>query len=60
MPLKMGSDPKTIKSNIAMEILVGKKPPAQAAAIAYSEAKKNGGDKWDVNKTGRTAWVKGS
>lgn len=39
MPLKKGSSKKTIQSNIKTEIAAGKKP-SQAAAIAYSEAKK--------------------
>ncbi len=40
MPLKMGTSRATIASNIRTEILHGK-PPAQAAAIAYSEAGKS-------------------
>jgi hypothetical protein len=39
MPLKKGSSMKTVQSNIKKEIKAGKKP-AQAAAIAYSYAKK--------------------
>lgn len=40
MPLKKGSSPKTISHNIKVEIAAGK-PPKQAAAIAYSVAKKS-------------------
>ena len=40
MPLKHGSSKKTISKNIATEIRAGKKPK-QAAAIAYSVAKKS-------------------
>ncbi len=39
MPLKKGSSKKTIESNIKAEIKSGKKPD-QAAAIAYSVARK--------------------
>ena len=39
MPLKRGYSKRTIKSNIATEIQSGKKP-SQAAAIAYSVARK--------------------
>ncbi len=39
MPLKRGSSRKTISKNIATEVRAGKKP-AQAAAIAYSMARK--------------------
>lgn len=38
--LKKGSSKKTISKNIATEIKSGKKP-SQAAAIAYSVAKKS-------------------
>jgi len=37
--LKKGNSKKTISKNIATEIKAGK-PPKQAAAIAYSVAKK--------------------
>lgn len=40
MPLIQGSSPATISKNIATEINAGK-PPAQAAAIAYSTAREN-------------------
>lgn len=40
MPLKKGSSKATVQSNIKKEISMGKKP-SQAAAIAYSEAKKS-------------------
>ena len=45
MPLKTGSSAATISKNIAIERRAGK-PPAQAAAIAYSKAResKNQGD----------------
>lgn len=39
MPLKKGSSKKTIGQNIATEIRAGK-PRDQAAAIAYSKARK--------------------
>jgi len=39
MPLKKGYGQKTIQENIRREIKAGKKP-TQAAAIAYSQAKK--------------------
>lgn len=39
MPLKKGSSKSTVSKNIATEIKAGKKP-SQAAAIAYSVAKK--------------------
>jgi hypothetical protein len=44
MPLKPGSDKKTIQENIRKEIASGKKPE-QAAAIAYSHAKRKKGKK---------------
>ena len=37
MPLKSGKSKKVVQSNIKTEIKAGK-PPAQAAAIAYSKA----------------------
>jgi hypothetical protein len=40
MPLKKGSNPKTISKNIKTEIAHGKKPE-QAVAIALSVAKKS-------------------
>jgi hypothetical protein len=39
MPLKSGKSKKTIQSNIKTEIKAGK-DPKQAAAIAYSVARK--------------------
>jgi hypothetical protein len=39
MPLEKGKSKKTIQKNIKTEIAHGK-PPKQAMAIAYSEAKK--------------------
>jgi hypothetical protein len=39
MPLKKGKSKKTISQNIRTEIAAGK-PPKQAAAIAYSVARK--------------------
>jgi len=41
MPLKKGKSKKTIQQNIATEIRHGK-DPKQAAAIAYSVARKSG------------------
>ena len=41
MPLESGSSRETIGHNIATEIRAGKKP-AQAIAIAYSNARKTG------------------
>lgn len=40
MPLKEGKSKKTISKNIKTEIEHGK-PPKQAAAIAYSKARKS-------------------
>jgi len=40
MPLKKGSDKKTIQSNIATEVKAGK-PKNQAVAIAYAKAKES-------------------
>jgi hypothetical protein len=42
MPLKQGSSKATIAQNIRTEIKAGK-PVKQAAAIAYSVARKSGG-----------------
>jgi hypothetical protein len=39
MPLKRGSSRKAISQNIKTEIAAGK-PPKQASAIAYSEARR--------------------
>ena len=41
MPLKKGASKKTIAENIRTEIQHGK-PPKQAAAIAYSQARRSG------------------
>ena len=41
MPLKSGSSKKVISENISREIQAGK-PPKQAAAIAYSVARRAG------------------
>ena len=42
MPLIKGAKPgsKGFKQNIETEIKIGNKPPKQAVAIAYNEAKK--------------------
>lgn len=40
MPLKKGTSKKTIEENIRQEIAAGR-DPKQAAAIAYSEAKRS-------------------
>ena len=42
MPLKKGSSKETISENIRREVKAGR-PVKQAAAIAYSEARKSGG-----------------
>jgi hypothetical protein len=42
MPLKKGSSRKTVSANIRKEIAAGK-PPKQAAAIAYSVARRSKG-----------------
>ena len=39
MPLKKGSSQKAIQANIRAEIAAGK-PPKQAVAIAYAQARK--------------------
>ena len=44
MPLKPGSDKKTIQENIRKEIAAGK-TPKRAAAIAYSHARRKKGKK---------------
>lgn len=49
MPLVPGSGQDVISSNIATEINAGK-PRDQAAAIAYSNARKTGGGKVGVKK----------
>ncbi len=41
MPLDSGNSKKVISRNIATEIKAGKKP-SQAAAIAYSKARRSG------------------
>lgn len=42
MPLKSGASKKAIADNIKELIRVGNYPPDQAAAIAYSHARKTG------------------
>jgi len=50
MPLKSGSDQKTISHNIRVEIAAGK-PKRQAIAIALSKARKPNGKKSKGPKT---------
>lgn len=49
MPLQKGSSKKTISTNIA-ELVRSGRPQKQAAAIAYSEARRTGGGKKTVKK----------
>lgn len=51
MPLKKGSSKKTISENIGELIRSGRKP-AQAAAIAYSEARRTAGKRKPKKKRG--------
>lgn len=49
MPLKKGYSKKTVSKNIATEIKSGR-PAKQAAAIAYSTARKSGGTLSKIGK----------